>query len=165
MEFLQERRMGMSSQLPDKKRNRDKEPFGDLIKSMNQFFNERPVKGFLESIDEFFNYPFPHLSFPIDVAESKNEYIITAELPGVRKEQIQIDTIGSRLTISIKNDEEIIEDDEIHRIHRRRKTLQQSSRSINLPFPINEKQVKATYKDGLLQIRLPLKSGKSIQIE
>jgi HSP20 family protein len=36
---------------------------------------------------------------------------------------------------------------------------------VNLPVPIDEKQVKASYKDGLLQIRIPRKSGKSIQID
>ncbi len=35
------------------------EPFGELVKSMNDFFNEKPVRGFLQSIDDFFKTPFP----------------------------------------------------------------------------------------------------------
>jgi HSP20 family protein len=155
----------MSSQLPEKKNRRDKEPFGELMKSMNAFFTERPIKGILENIDEFFKNPFSNLSFPVELVESKTEYIVTAELPGIQKNQIQIDTIGNQLTISINNHEELTENDEINHVYRRRHSIQKSSRSITLPVPINEKQVKATYKDGLLQIRIPRKSGKSIEIE
>jgi HSP20 family protein len=155
----------MSSQLPEKKHKKDKEPFGEIMKSMNHFLNERPVKGFLESIDEFFKNPFPSFSFPIDVAETAGEYIITAELPGIKREQIHIDTLGNQLTIKINNSEEIHENDEINQIYRRRKNIQSSSRTINFPTPINEKQVKATYRDGLLQIKIPRTTGKSIQID
>lgn len=155
----------MSSQLPEKKHKRDKEPFGEIMKSMNAFFSERPIKGILESIDEFFKNPFTQLSFPVELTETDKEYIITAELPGIKKEQIQIDSIGNRLTISINNIEELTEDDEINHVYRRRHSIQKSSRSIHLPVPINEKQVQAKYMDGLLQIRIPRKSGKSIQID
>lgn len=155
----------MSSQLPEKKHQREKEPFGEIVKSMNAFFTERPIKGLLESIDEFFKNPFANLSFPIDVAETKHEYIITAELPGIKREQIQIETIGNQLIISINNSDELLEEDNTNQIYRRRHSIQRSSRSVNLPVPINEKLVKATYKDGLLQIKIPRNSGKSIQIE
>lgn len=155
----------MSSNLPEKKPKKDREPFGDFIRSMNTFFHEKPVKGLLESIDEFFKNPFPNLSFPVDVVETNKEFIITAELPGIKRDQIQIDTIGNQLTISINNTEEISEEDDINHVYRRSHSIQRSSRTINLPVPIIEKQVKATYKDGLLQIRIPRRSGKSISIE
>jgi HSP20 family protein len=155
----------MSSQLPENKNKKNKESFGEIMKSMNSFFTERPIKGLLESIDEFFKNPLTPLSFPIELTETSKEYIITAELPGIKKEQIQIDTTGSQITISIKNREELAEIDEINQSYRRRHSLQKSSRSVNLPVPIDEKQVKASYKDGLLQIRIPRKIGKSIQID
>jgi HSP20 family protein len=155
----------MSSQLPENKNKKNKESFGEIMKSMNSFFTERPIKGLLESIDEFFKNPLTPLSFPIELTETSKEYIITAELPGIKKEQIQIDTTGSQITISIKNREELAEIDEINQSYRRRHSIQKSSRSVNLPVPIDEKQVKASYKDGLLQIRIPRKIGKSIQID
>ncbi|WP_442594453.1 Hsp20/alpha crystallin family protein [Neobacillus sp. D3-1R] len=155
----------MSSNLPEKRSKREKEPFGDLMKSMNAFFNEKPVKGFLETIDEFFKNPFPNLGFPVEVVESNSEYIITAELPGVKKEQIHIDTIGNHLTITIKNMEEVSEEDDINQVYRRSHSIQRSSRTISLPTPIPEKKVKATYRDGLLQIKIPRNGGKSISIE
>jgi HSP20 family protein len=155
----------MSSQFPENKNKKNKESFGEIMKSMNSFFTERPIKGLLESIDEFFKNPLTPLSFPIKLTETSKEYIITAELPGIKKEQIQINSTGNQLTISIKNMEELSEIDEINQSYRRRHSIQKSSRSVNLPVPIDEKQVKASYKDGLLQIRIPRKVGKSIQID
>lgn len=155
----------MSSQLPENKNKKNKESFGQIMKSMNSFFTERPIKGLLESIDEFFKNPFTQLSFPIELTETNLEYIITAELPGIKKEQIQINTIGNQLTISINNMEELAEIDEINHSYRRRHSIQKSSRFVNLPVPIDEKQVKATYKDGLLQVKIPRESGNSIQID
>lgn len=155
----------MSSQLPENKHKKNKESFGEIMKSMNSFFTERPIKGLLESIDEFFKNPFTQLSFPLELTETSKEYIITAELPGIKKDQIQINIIGNQLTISIDNVAELAEIDEINHSYRRRHSIQKSSRSVNLPVPIDEKQVKASYKDGLLQIRIPRKSGKSIEID
>jgi HSP20 family protein len=149
--------ISMSSHLPEKKNHSN-----DLIKSMNQFFTERPVKGILESIDEFFKTPY--LSFPMETVEYPNEYVITAELPGIKKDQIQIDIMGNQLSVLINNTEEFQENDDTHQMYRRRRKMQSTSRSIHLPFPINEKHVKAIYKDGLLQIKIR-KTGKSIQIE
>jgi HSP20 family protein len=155
----------MSSQLPENKNKKNKESFGEIMKSMNSFFTERPIKGLLVSIDEFFKHPLTPISFPINLTETSKEYIITAELPGIKKEQIQIDTIGNQIAISINNMEELAETDEINHVYRRRHSIQKSSRSVNLPIPIDEKQVKASYKDGLLQIRIPRKTGKTIQID
>jgi HSP20 family protein len=156
----------MSSQLPRKNNKRDdKESFGEIVKSMNAFFAERPLKGILESIDEFFKNPFTQLTFPVELTETRKDYLITAELPGIKKEQIHLDVIGNQMTISISNLEQITEEDEMNQIYRRRHSIQKSSRSIHLPVQIIEKQVQAKYKDGLLQVRVPKNIGKSIQIE
>jgi HSP20 family protein len=158
----------MSSMLPDKnnqKKTKD-EPFGDLIKSMNNFFNEKPVRGFLQSIDDFFKSPFPpHTSFQIETLETEKEIILTSELPGIKKDQIHLDILGNQITITIKNTEDQLEEDAIHNVFSRRYLQQQMSRTITLPKPINEKKVKAHYRDGLLQIHIPQQKGKTINIE
>ncbi|MGJ7920026.1 Hsp20/alpha crystallin family protein [Neobacillus sp. LXY-4] len=153
----------MSSNVPfDPK---DQEPFGNILKQMNQFFHERPVKGILQTIDDFFRSPFPHMSFPIHVSETNQHHIIKAELPGVKKEQIQLDVLANTLTITVKHHEEITEQDEKKGLYSKKQSLSSASRTVPLPFQINEKAVKATYKNGLLEILIPKQKGKKIIID
>ncbi|MDP4083838.1 MAG: Hsp20/alpha crystallin family protein [Bacillota bacterium] len=158
----------MSAMQPDKnkhKKTKD-EPFGDLVKSVNSFFNEKPVRGFLQTIDDFFKNPFPPgPSFHVDTVETNNEIIVSAELPGIKREQIQLDVLGNYLTISIENCEEEFEEDEVNQVYKRSQFREHSSRTIVLSHPINEKNIKASYRDGLLKIRIPQEKGKSISIE
>jgi HSP20 family protein len=154
--------------MPDKNnQNKSKnEPFGELVKSMNSFFHEKPIRGFLQSIDDFFKSPFPpNGSFQIETLETNKEIILSAELPGIKKEQIHLDILGNQLTISVENKEDNIKEDEINQLYRRRYFQQHMSRTITLPKPINEKMVKAQYRDGLLQIHIPQQKGKTIKID
>ncbi|WP_462411995.1 Hsp20/alpha crystallin family protein [Neobacillus sp. Marseille-QA0830] len=159
----------MSTNLPSDKNSGKKpfpEPFGDFFKSINQIFNEQPVRGFLQSIDEFFNTPFPfEPGFHVNTEETENEYIVSAELPGVKKEQINLHTSGNSLTISIENKVLETTEDERSQIYRRKYTHKQSSRTIVLPITVKEEKIKASYRDGLLQIRIPREKGNVIQIE
>ena len=155
--------------MPPDKNNRKTardEPFGDLIKSMNNFFNEKPVRGFIQSIDDFFKSPFPPSApFQIESLETDKEIVLTAELPGIKKDKIHLDILGNQLTISIENKEVNVEEDEINHVFSRRQFQQHMSRTISLPKPINEKKVKAQYRDGLLEIHIPHKKGKVINID
>jgi HSP20 family protein len=159
----------MSSMRPNDKNNQKSplpEPFRDLIKSMNDFFTDKPMRGFLQSIDDFFKTPFPSSAgFRVDTSETGKEYIITAELPGVTKEQIQLNITGNYVTISVENKELETEENDLTHAYRRKYIHQQTSRTIALPHPINEELVKASYRDGLLQIRIPQEKGKVIDIE
>lgn len=159
----------MSSMLPSDKNNLKKsktDPFGELMKSVNEFFNEKPVRGFLQTIDDFFKHPIPLAStFLVETIETDNEYVVSAELPGVKRNQIHINTFGNYLTISIENNELISNEDEKNQVYRRQQFFQKASRTITLPQSINEKRIKASYRDGLLQIRIPREKGKIIEIE
>ena len=57
------------------------------------------------------------------------------------------------------------EEDDKRKTFKRQQTFQRSSRTIPFPFPINEKLVKASYKDGLLQITVPKQKGKPIYLD
>ena len=87
----------MSSMLPSDKNNHKKlkpEHFRRFIRTMNDFIHEKPVKGFLQSIDEFFNKSFSWWGhFQFRSREIEDEYIISAELPGVKKEQIHLNIL------------------------------------------------------------------------
>ncbi|WP_141433296.1 Hsp20/alpha crystallin family protein [Bacillus sp. 03113] len=158
----------MSSKSPEEPNKKEKqEPFNDFFKSMNHFFQEKPVKGFLQSIDEFFNnpFPFPSSSFHVEMKETDQEYIVLAELPGIKKEQIHIDIFENRMKISVKNHSILAEEDDKRHIYKRQQPIQQSSRTITFHQPIDEKKVKASYEDGLLSILIQKGIGKKINID
>jgi HSP20 family protein len=168
-EILESEGKLMSSKVPSDKNDPKKpksESFGELMKTMNDFFNEKPIKGFLQSIDEFFKSPFPSgASFHVDTIAAGGEYIISAELPGVKRDQIHLNISGNYLTISVENNELETTEDDIDHIYRRKYLRQKSSRTVSLPHTITEKNVKASYRDGLLKIRIPQEKGKIIEIE
>lgn len=139
-----------------------KSPFGDFRNTMNEFLHARPVKGFLQSMDEFFQTPFS--TFPVYVKETDDSHFITAELPGIKREQITIDALDRTIHILVKNSETITEEDELRNIYRKSQSVQQMSRKIYLGYPINEKRIKATYQNGLLKITIAKPKGKKIEL-
>jgi HSP20 family protein len=158
----------MSEKVPkesSKHRKVKAEPFGEIMRSVNDLFQEKPVKGLLQSMDEFFRTPFPLSTLEAELKESDKEYVIRVELPGVKKEQINIDIVGTEIVISIQNEELSEIEDNSKQVVRRRHSRQRGSRSFTFPYTINEKYVKAKYNDGLLLIRIQKQKGKNVLIE
>ncbi|WP_053366920.1 Hsp20/alpha crystallin family protein [Bacillus sp. FJAT-27245] len=141
------------------------EPLDTVIRSFNDFFQYPPVRGFLQSIDEFFQMPFSAVPFHADVEETPDEYVVTAKLPGVDRERIQIGIFRDRVVIAVENREELTESDETAGSFRRRVTKKLDSRSISFPKAVLEHKAKATFRNGLLTIRLPIDKGKQLRIE
>ncbi|WP_428909690.1 Hsp20/alpha crystallin family protein [Niallia sp. Krafla_26] len=143
-----------------------KDPFNELMKPFDAFFGEKPLKGFLQSIDELFNKSLPFQSFfQVKTSETDSEYLVVAELPGVKKEQIEIDILDRYLTISVQSREELTEEDDKQKTYRSQQSWQRSSRTIPFPQPISETKVKASYENGMLQISIPKIKGKQIYLD
>jgi HSP20 family protein len=156
----------MSDKLPDKfQKNSSQDSFQGLMRSMNGFFHEQPIKGFLESIDEFFTSPFPVGAFPVELNETDKEYIITAKLSGVKKDQIDIDIFQQYITINVQNMETTTQENLDQKSIFKKNSIQRASKTIPLPKPINEDKVKANYEDGLLTIQILKENGKRLRIE
>lgn len=151
----------MSTNHPDN-HGKNQDSLREVRNFMSDFFHKRPVKGFLESIDEFFQMPFP--TFPVHIRETDEEQMITAELPGVKREQIHIDVLERSINISVKNSEIITEENEAQNYYKKSQSMQQMCRNIYLGHPIDERRVKATYLNGLLKIRIAKPKGKKIHI-
>ncbi|TYS18897.1 Hsp20/alpha crystallin family protein [Rossellomorea vietnamensis] len=147
----------MDGNLPDKK----KPKFGEL---MDSFFQEKPVRGILESIDGFFSSPFPFGGFPVELKESKTNYTITAKLPGVKKEQIDIDVFQNYVTLSVHNEEIHTSENEKSNVFFHKQLKQHNSRTIPLPGMVDERKVKASYQDGLLTLKLGKLKGKKVEL-
>ncbi len=122
--------------------------------------------------DDFFRDPFfarvSSMVSPIraDVKENEREYIVEAEIPGVRKEDIVIDLHDDVLTLGVDVKDEKNEDKNGY-IYRER-----SSGSYRRSFHmenIRNEDVKASYKDGILTVTLPKdehgKAKRRIEIE
>jgi HSP20 family protein len=157
----------MSDNTPKKPTKKNPSPFGDLMNSMNDFFHERPVKGILQSIDEFFQSPFPGGmgGFPVELEESSSEHIVKVQLPGVKRDQINIDVFQQYVTISVKNTKLFTQENEDNKIIQRKQSMQRTTRTIPLPSLIDDQNASASYEDGLLVLKLPKIQGKKLNLE
>lgn len=131
-------------------------------------FNELPIADFFQSIDHFFQNTFQNFNFgfgfPVHQYETRTHYIIEAELPGVSKEQIQLDVYNNHLKISVQNVEVTEEKNDQYESYKSMKTYQRGEKVIMLPYTIKEEEMKASFKNGILKIMIPNKK-KTIEIE
>jgi HSP20 family protein len=96
-------------------------------------------------------------AIPVEVQELDNAYLMTAELPGVKKEDIDISIAGNQVTISAEAKQEKVAADAKEWCNER--LYGKFSRSIQLPLEIEENGAEATYADGLLHLTLPKKAS------
>ena len=127
---------------------------------------------FSNMLDDFFTGSWPIQrslagdKFKIDIQDNDTEYTIEAELPGVKKEDVEITLNDGRLNLSVKK-EEVSENKSKKYIHRERKYAQMS-RSILLA-DADDEGIKAKLEEGVLTIQVPKKqhedTSKRIMIE
>jgi len=128
-------------------------PFNkQVVRQTNERENLRDL------IDDFFSddfFPMRNLrfdTFKIDVHEHDNAYVIEADLPGIKKEEIAIDYHDGLMTISI-NQESKKDEETKNYIHRERKQCSMK-RTLNLG-DLDDSKVEAELKDGVLMIKAP----------
>jgi HSP20 family protein len=95
----------------------------------------------------------------LDVHESKDAYVVQADLPGVDKKDIQVSVEDGVLTLRGERKierEDKAEDGAWHRVERRNGSFQ---RSLHLGEGVDVDQVKADYKDGVLTVQIPKKEA------
>ncbi|MEN7531408.1 Hsp20/alpha crystallin family protein [Cupriavidus sp. 2SB] len=104
--------------------------------------------------------------FKVDVTESDGSYTVTAELPGVKPEDIDIDVDRGTVMIAAKVDR-TTEQRDGERVIRHERYSGAMRRAFTLDADIDEAKVDATYADGVLRLALPKKEAtpqKRIQI-
>jgi HSP20 family protein len=99
-------------------------------------------------------------SIKIDVSEQDGSYFVRAEIPGVRKEDIDVRIDGSQVTISaeIKTEKQ---EKEGGRVLCKERREGYASRSFTLACPVDDTHTDASYKDGVLALKLPKKAATS----
>ena len=122
------------------------DPFDDLFRG----FFVRPV--------DFDGAPVQPPSIKMDVKEQGDCYLIHADLPGVRKEDIHVVVDGNQVSLSaeVKQEKETKEGE---RVLRSERYFGKVSRSFQLAQEIDEAQVTAKYADGVLELALPKKAA------
>lgn len=96
----------------------------------------------------------------LDLSEQEGQYTVKAEIPGVRKEDIDVRVDGNVVTISAEVKTEKEEKDN-GRILRQERHQGYASRSFTLTCPVDDSKTEARYKDGILELRLPKKASAS----
>ena len=135
------------------------DPFNELVDDLFKGFLVRPMV--YEGAQ-----PAALPRVRLDVTESNGAYLVSADLPGVRKEDIQVAIDGSEVTLSaeVKRKQEAGDGERV--LHTER-VYGKVSRSFTLPQELDEAKAEAKFRDGVLELTLPMKAAtarKQIEI-
>jgi HSP20 family protein len=137
-------------------------PMGNLYafqNEMNCMFNEFFHSGTGEEARSRISTWTPS----VDIYETDDALVIKAELPGVSKDDVNVEVHQNTLTLRGQRKHEAeVKQDKYHRVERSYGTFQ---RSFVLPTMVDQEKVQATFKDGVLELHLPrLESAKPRRI-
>ena len=135
-------------------------PFGTAVERWEPFRDLNRIQGEVHRLfGSFVGYPSTvpageRMWAPLaDMGETKDDLVVTFELPGAREKEVGVSITGDMLTVKGKRklDHEL-KDEGYYRLERVHGKFE---RSVPLPIPVQADKVKATYRDGVLEIRLP----------
>jgi len=129
----------------------------------NTYFDEME-----RNVERFFRHPFSFMTpstllrdFPklgdlspsVDIYEEEKDMVVKADLPGITREDLNVSITENTLTITgEKKQEEKIEKNDYHRLERSYGSFR---RTFRLPDNVSPDKAKASFKDGVLEVRLP----------
>lgn len=139
-------------------------------KNQIQRRNGADLMNFYNMFDDFFDDNFFNMrslkndTFKMDVKDQDSHYLIEAEMPCTKKEEIKLEYLDNHLVIRVEKQEEINDEHENY-IHKERRSSSMQ-RSIYLK-DINLKDIDAKLEDGVLKIQIPKSEpdANRIQIE
>lgn len=141
--------------------------------SSNKYNSNSSFDGLMKGMDSFlndsfknFNSLFSRKSFDVDMYETKSDVVIQAKLPGIKRDQIELEIVGNQVRIAVQN--EIFDETNDGSMHQHKEqSLQRMERFVTLPFTISEKETQAAYNNGILEITTPKnnESRKFIDID
>lgn len=136
-----------------------------------------PFREMEHYFDDFFRNPFSLLRHPmwsrnqepghdivspvVDIFDDGNEMVVKAEIPGIKKEDLCVDISENSLTISgEKKQEQKIDRQNYHRLEC---SYGSFSRSFSLPDNVIGDEAKASFQEGVLEIRIPKSEKKNVK--
>jgi HSP20 family protein len=120
----------------------------DLRRDMERFFER-----FADPIWEPFDMTAGDWAPKLDVSETKDAMVVTADMPGIDPKEIEIALTGDLLTLKGEKEKETGEKEE--RVHRVERTYGAFLRSVRLPMAVDGSKVTATFTNGVLVVTLP----------
>jgi len=125
------------------------DPFNELVDDLFKGFFVRPLA---------FEPRAELVRMKLEVAEKNGTYLVTAELPGVRKEDINVTVDGAQVTLAaeVKREKEAAGNDRL--LHTER-SFGKLTRTFTLPQELDEAKVEAKFRDGILELALPKKAA------
>lgn len=122
------------------------EPLRELASVQNEM--SRWMNGFLDSSSRGQNW-----APALDVWETDTDVVYSFDLPGIPEEQISIEVADGTLTVSAEREKnEEVAEDRYYRVERR---FGSYSRAVGLPQGVDESRIAASYRDGVLEVRVP----------
>jgi HSP20 family protein len=100
----------------------------------------------------------PQMEIKMDLKEDDKAYTVHAEIPGVKKEDIQVSIDGNRVSISAETKTEK-EEKEGEKVLHSERYYGKVARNFTLANDVDEAKAKAKYADGVLELTLPKKEG------
>lgn len=117
--------------------------FDDFFRPWNEWFDNGSV------MNRSLNIP------AVNITENKDHFNVSLAVPGMKKDDFNIDIEGNMLTISCEKEEKKEEKDK--RYTRKEFNYSSFSRSFTLPEDVNKEKIEAHYEDGVLKMNLPKK--------
>jgi HSP20 family protein len=125
-----------------------------------------------DDMDAWFDYDFSPRSIekgwlpPIDITEQEGTYVVKADLPGLKKEDIHVALHGGYLTLrGERKSEHGVKKGHYRRVERNYGTFE---RRLSVPEGLTEKDIKAHYSDGVLELTIPtpqVKKHRAIDVK
>lgn len=145
-------------------------PFESLRKEIDRLFDTfHPLRARLPSKSSMFDFDLPRLSrggWPVapafDLAEKKEEYELTAELPGIDEKDVEVKLANHTLTIKGEKTEEKEEKEKDYHLSERR--YGSFHRTFRLPDGVDADRIEASFAKGILTVKLP-KTAEAQQAE
>lgn len=128
-------------------------PFEELERRIEDFFR-RPFSIFGPTWWPRLRLPeFEEITPSVDIFEEAEDVVVKAELPGMKKEDIEVKLTDNTITISgEKKKEEKVEKKDYYRLER---SYGSFCRAFSLPVEVQTDKAKAQFKDGILEVRIP----------
>jgi HSP20 family protein len=133
----------------------------DIQTRLNRVFGDAPL-GRTNDDGLFFADWAP----PVDIQETDKEYLIKAELPEVKKENVKVEMLDGVLTIEGERSQE--KEEKGKKFHKVERAYGKFVRRFALPTEVEATRVQAEFKDGMLNVHLPKSAGakpKSVEVK